>query len=206
MWELWLEHNQVQLLALTANSSWFPSVSHGVNVHWPDMVNDWVDVLPYLDQVLSLPPSSYLLPTERNQDWAFADAMSGAVSVKTANYTLYMSLLWRGKPGARLDPAVPRPAGMASNLTKADFRGRYFGQLLDIPTETADGLWSLQFADLAVVMNNNLRSVVDGQRTWELPAELHGRAAIELVSGRRTAALPAQMVLEPLDALVFRLG
>eukprot|EP01051_Picozoa_sp_SAG22_P003264 SAG22_NODE_156_length_16999_cov_8.168047_7_plen_796_part_00 len=203
MWYLWLQHNHVYQLDLGSNNSWYPSVNHGHNVHWPDIATDWIHVLPYLDRVLALadPESptfsaNQLLPTERTE-WAFADAMAGAVSVKTPDYTLYMSLLWRGKPGAR-----GAPAG-GSNLTKTDFRGRY-GQILEVPTNTTGRLWTLRFHDHAIAMNTNLRSTIDGTRTWSLPADLHGKVATEMSTGRKINALPPTMQLAPLDAVVLR--
>ena len=101
---------------------------------------------------------------------------------------------WAGSRGA--------PAG-GSNLTKVDFRGRQ-GQILEVPTNTTGRLWTLRFHDLAIAMNTNLRSTIDGTRTWLLPPDLHGKPATEMTTGRKISALPPTMQLAPLDAVVLR--
>ena len=112
--------------------------------------------MPLLSDALALPPTDARLPTEVAYDWAFADCMAGAVSIKTADYVAYMSFMWRDTD------KIHRPG----NLTRVDFRGRRYGALGMVATNTSGPqlrLWSLRFGDLLIAMNVNLRSVI-GER------------------------------------------
>ena len=187
MFQLWTTHNRIYQLDLGA------SVARA-NVHWPDFATDWFQLLPLLDAARALPPTATRLKLETHK-WGFVDAMAGAVAVKTENYTLYGSMMWRDKG------ATP------SNLTKAEYRPNMgTGQLLFIPTDSGDGngVWWFEFSDLVVVANTNSRSVVDGSRTWPCPA--HGQTATDLITGTTYDSLPTSFTLPPLSAMALQVS
>ena len=125
--------------------------------------------------------------------------MSGAVSVKTERYQLYVSMMWRGKPHARGTILPDR----ANNLSKVDYRGLW-GQVGSVPTEDQDGVWSLVYGDLAVGMNTHMQSELDGARTWTLPPSLHNVAVVDLVDGKEWAVAPSSILLKAQEAVVLR--
>ena len=67
-------------------------------------------------------------------------------------------------------------------------------------------MWSLEYDDLAVGMNSQMLSELDGARVWTVPHSMRGAAAVNLVNGQLWKKVPPTMVLGAQTAVVLRKG
>jgi hypothetical protein len=147
----------------------------------------------------ALPATAYRLPDERREDSAFVDEYLGLVALRHGDARLFASLNWESRMGR--DWAK----GTANHVVRLEYTTPTISRLVTAicvhSPDGALGLNTLRYGPYFIVLNGSEEKGFP----YEIPADLRGKPALDLLTGAQ-ADLAAAGMIPPLSSRVFVLA
>jgi hypothetical protein len=148
------------------------------------------------DAASSMPSTDYRLPDERGEDSAFVDEYLGLVAFRQGDARMFASLNWESRFGR--DWAK----GTANHVVRLEYTTPTINRLVTatcVDTQGgALGMNTLRYGPYFVVINGS----EDRQFQYEVPEDMRGNAATDLVTGEQTE-LTGSGIIPPLSSRIF---
>ena len=159
---------------------------------------------------LSAQPRARPLPMEPDAgDFAWVDPVAYVVVVRRLRLRFYASLMWRSytvPPNSSTPCSTEfKCAPILSNVSRVHYsiEGSLYDRVATVPTSASsrgeDSLYSMHYANISIGICGYR---CEGE-AFAPAAGLVGTPAVDLISGRTFASLPAEVHVEPMQGLVL---